>query len=190
MPMIAKRTTRDIIGDYIANEQRFDYVEKTSDNIEKADLDLYMKTKEELQTEIRTKMDKVDSFVLETKRKEHLIDAEVDALKNEIDRLKQRRKGIGMFKKFVNDILLPMVVKEVGNDDGVWETDTARYKLYESYGGVIVNPDEISSDFKKVEIKESIDKVKARKAAISAHRADKEMPAGIQIRKIERVRRT
>ena len=94
MPMIAKRTTRDIIGDYIANEQRFDYVEKTSDNIEKADLDLYMKTKEELQTEIRTKMDKVDSFVLETKRKEHLIDAEVDALKNEIDRLKQRRKGI------------------------------------------------------------------------------------------------
>tara|TARA_R100000789_G_scaffold99946_1_gene108048 strand:+ start:920 stop:1486 length:567 start_codon:yes stop_codon:yes gene_type:complete len=188
--MLLKRTTRDIIGDYIDNEQRFDYVEKSSDHVEKEDLDLYIKNKETLQTEIRTKMDKVDSFVLETKRKEHLIDAEVDALKNEIDRLKQRRKGIGMFKKFVNDILLPMVVKEVGNEDGVWETDTARYKLYESYGGVIVNPDMVSSDFKKVEIKESIDKVKARKAAIAAHRAGENMPDGIEIRKVERVRRT
>ena len=190
MPMLIKRTTRDIIGDYIANEQRFDYVEKTSDQIEKADLDLYIKSKETLQMEIRTKMDKVDSFVLETKRKEHLIDAEVDALKNEIDRLKQRRKAVGMFKKFVNDVLLPMVVKEIGTKDGVWETDVARYKLYESFGGVMVNPDEVSSDFKKVEIKESIDKVKARKAAISAHRAGEDMPPGIDIRKIERVRRT
>lgn len=187
---MVKRTTRDIISDYIENEQWFDYTQKTTDEVEKDDVNKYMERKKVLQREIKTKIEKVDTFVLETKRKEHLIDAEVEALKDEIDRLKQRRKAVGMFKKFVNDILLPMVIKEVGNKDGIWETDIARYKLFETYGGVIVNPDIVSSDFKKVEIKESIDKVKARKAAISAHRANKDMPQGISINKVERVRRS
>lgn len=186
---IIKRTTRDIIGDYIDNEVWFDYIEKTHDEIEKESLDKYMNTKKELQKEIKIKIEKVDSFVLDVKRKEHLIDAEVEALKDEIERLKNRKKGIGTFKKFVNEILLPMVIKEVGKDN-VWETDTARYKLYQSYGSVEVDPELVSNDFKKVEIKESIDRTKARKAAIASDKADKPMPEGISIRKVERIRRS
>ncbi len=96
---MVKRTTRDIISDYIENEQWFDYTQKTTDEVEKNDVNKYMERKKVLQREIKTKIE-------------------------------------------------------------------------------------------KVEIKESIDKVKARKAAISAHRANKDMPQGISINKVERVRRS
>ena len=79
---------------------------------------------------------------------------------------------------------------EIGNDDGVYETDTARYKLYETFGPVDVDPHSISDDFKKVEIVEKLDKVKARKAAISAFNAGQEMPPGIDINKVKRVKRS
>ena len=48
----------------------------------------------------------------------------------------------------------------------------------------------LSDDFKKVEIVEKLDKVKARKAAISAFNAGQDMPPGIDINKIKRVKRT
>jgi len=79
---------------------------------------------------------------------------------------------------------------EIGNEDGVYETNTARYKLYETFGPVDVDPHTISNDFKKVEIVEKLDKVKARKAAISAFNAESDMPQGINIKKVKRVKRT
>ena len=190
MPMLAKRTTKDIIGDYIDNENRMEYLVKSKDHLDKSDIARYDETKLELQKEVRIKIKGVDSVVLEVKRKEHLIDAEVDALKEEIERLKTRKRSIGKFNEFVNKFLLPMVIEEVGNSDGVWETDIARYRLYETYGPVDVDTEIVSKDFIKVEIKESFDKVKARNAAISADRAGKPMPEGIDIRKVKRVRRS
>ena len=190
---LVKRTTKDIIGDYIDNENYIDYLEKTeqvSSDEYSTKLKQYEDSRKALELEVRNKIDKVDHVVLEVKRKEHLIDAEVDALKNEIDRLKQRKRSINKFRDFVNKVLLPMVIEEVGNKDGVWETDVARYKLYETYGAVDVNPELCSKDFIKVEIKESIDRVKARNAAISADKNDKPMPDGIEIRKVQRVRRS
>lgn len=190
---LVKRTTKDIIGDYIDNENYIDYLEKTEETDSESyslKLKRYEDSRKALELEVRNKIDKVDYVVLEVKRKEHLIDAEVDALKTEIDRLKQRKHSINRFRDFVNKTLLPMVIEEVGNEDGVWETDVARYKLYETYGAVDVNPEVCSKDFIKVEIKESIDRVKARNAAISADKNNKPMPDGIEIRKVQRVRRS
>ena len=127
---------------------------------------------------------------MELNKKEHLIDAEVEALKDEIDRLKSRRRGLERTKDFFNKNLLPAVIMEIGNEDGVYETDTARYKLYETFGPVDVDPHVISDDFKKVEIVEKLDKVKARKAAISAFNAGQEMPPSIDIDKVKRVKRS
>ena len=190
MNKLVKRTAKDILGDFIDNELTIEYIEKTSDDISSENMDLYLEKRIKFQKEMRNKIEKVDHFVLEVKRKEHLIDAEVEALKSEIDRLRSRKKAVSNFKKFVNDFLLPMVIKEVGDDNGVWETDTARYKLYKTYGPVDVDPEIVSNDFRKVEIKESIDRVKARNAAIAAHKADKDMPNGINIRRVEKVRRS
>jgi len=86
--------------------------------------------------------------------------------------------------------LLPAAILEIGNDDGIYETSTARYKLYETFGPVDIDPHSLPDDFKKVEILEKLDKVKARKAAISAFNAGQEMPPGIDIKKVKRVKRS
>ena len=48
----------------------------------------------------------------------------------------------------------------------------------------------MSDDFKKVEIVEKLDRVKARKAAISAFNSNDAMPDGIHITKVKRVKRS
>ena len=191
--MPKKRTTKDIIGDYIDNENWIDYMSKTEDTDSQNYLNMLQEYNEKetmLRKEVRSKMEKIDSFVLETKRKEHLIDAETEALKDEIDRLKTRRKSLGKFKDFVNKVLLPLVVSEIGNENGIWETDVARYKLYETFGPVKVDHEKVSNEFMKTEIKTSIDRTKARNAAITAFKESKPLPEGVTIQKVKRVRRT
>ena len=182
-------TTKELVGALIDVNQQLEYLEQAS----KLDLDKHKELEETrivLHREVRTKIQNVDYFMVELSKKEHLIDAEVEALKDEIDRLKSRRRGLQRTKDFFNKALLPAVIEEIGNEDGVYETNTARYKLYETFGPVDVNPHVVSDDFKKVEIVEKLDKVKARKAAISAYNADNAMPDGIYITKVKRVKRT
>ena len=182
-------TTKEIVGELIDVNQQIESLEQRSD-IDMDEHKLLEESRIVLQREVRDKIQNVDYFMMELNKKEHLIDAEVEALKDEIDRLKSRRRGLVRTKDFFNKNLLPAVIMEIGNDDGVYETDTARYKLYETFGPVDVDPQSISDDFKKVEIVEKLDKVKARKAAISAFNAGEEMPEGINIKKVKRVKRS
>ena len=182
-------TTKEIVGELIDVNQQMELLEKRAD-IAMEEHKLLEEKRMTLHKHVRTKIQNVDYFMMELNKKEHLIDAEVEALKDEIDRLRSRRKGLERTKDFFNKNLLPAVIMEIGNDDGVYETDTARYKLYETFGPVDVDPHVISDDFKKVEIVEKLDKVKARKAAISAFNAGQEMPPGIDIDKVKRVKRS
>ena len=182
-------TTKEIVGELIDINQQLESLEQRPG----VDMDEHKLLEEKritLHKEVRTKIQNVDYFMMELSKKEHLIDAEVEALKDEINRLRSRRGGLERTKDFFNKNLLPAVIMEIGNDDGVYETSTARYKLYETFGPVDVDPHAISNDFKKVEIIEKLDKVKARKAAISAFNAEKDMPDGISIKKVKRVKRT
>ena len=182
-------TTKEIVGELIDINQQLELLEQRND----IDMDEHKLLEEKritLHKDVRTKIQNVAYFMMELNKKEHLIDAEVEALKDEIDRLKSRRRGLVRTKDFFNKSLLPAVIMEIGNDDGVYETDTARYKLYETFGPVDVDPHSISDDFKKVEIVEKLDKVKARKAAIAAFNAEKDMPEGITIKKVKRVKRS
>ena len=182
-------TTKEIVGELIDVNQQIESIEQGTD----IDMDEHKLLEEKritLHKEVRTKIQNVDYFMMELNKKEHLIDAEVEALKDEIDRLRSRRNGLQRTKDFFNKNLLPAVIMEIGSEDGVYETSTARYKLYETFGPVNVDPHNISDDFKKVEIVEKLDKVKARKAAISAFNAGEEMPEGINIKKVKRVKRS
>ena len=182
-------TTKEIVGELIDVNQQIESLEQRSD-IDMDEHKLLEESRIVLQREVRDKIQNVDYFMMELNKKEHLIDAEVEALKDEIARLRSRRKGLERTKDFFNKNLLPAVIMEIGSDDGVYETSTARYKLYETFGPVDVDPHIISDDFKKVEIIEKLDKVKARKAAISAFNAGQEMPPGIDINKVKRVKRS
>jgi len=182
-------TTKEIVGELIDVNQQMELIEQRPD-IDMEEHKLLEEKRVELHKKVRAKIQNVDYFIVELNKKEYTIDAEVEALKDEISRLKSRRKGLERTKDFFNKHLLPAIIMEIGNDDGVYETDTARYKLYETFGPVDVDPHQISDDFKKVEIVEKLDKVKARKAAIAAFKADKDMPEGITIKKVKRVKRS
>ena len=182
-------TTKEIVGELIDVNQQLESLEQRPD-VDMEEHKLLEEQRIALHKEVRSKIQNVDYFMTELNKKEYLIDAEVEALKDEIARLKSRRNGLERTKDFFNKNLLPVVIMEVGNENGVYETATARYKLYETFGPVEVDPHSISDDFKKVEIVEKLDKVKARKAAIAAFNAEKDMPEGIKIKKVKRVKRT
>jgi|TARA_R110000744_G_scaffold44882_2_gene99991 hypothetical protein len=182
-------TTRELVGALINVNQELEYLEQKSE----LDMDAHKELEEtrmEIHRQVSTKLENVDQFMVELDKRSYVVDAEIEHLKEEIDRLKSRRKGLERTVDYFNKQLLPTLIMEVGNDDGVYETDTARYKLYETFGGVTIDPHTVSDDFKKVEIVEKFDKSKARKAAISAFKAGDDMPQGINIHKVKRVKRT
>jgi len=182
-------TTRELVGELINVNQQLEHMEQETD-IDMEQHKSLEEAKMTLHREVRTKIQNVDYFMLELSKKEYSIDAELEALKDEISRLKSRRRGLDKTKDYFNKQLLPSVIMEIGNSDGVYETNTARYKLYETFGPVEIEFHSISDDFKKVEIVQKLDKAKARKAAISAFNANKEMPDGIRIKKVKRVKRS
>ena len=183
MPVIKKPATQ-LIGELMEVEQELLHTEE-EDRINELEIE-----RKKLQTTVRHKVQNIDHFMVEIKKREHLIDAEIEHLKDEISRLKTKRTGLERTQDFFNRKLLPAVIQEVGDENGVYETNTARYKLYETFGPVNIDHDTISNDFKKVEILEKVDKVKARKAAINAFKAGQDMPSGIDVNLVKRVRRT
>jgi len=182
--MVVNRSTTDLIGELIEVEQELAITQDSERH------DELQEQQTKLQTQVKHKIQNIDYFMVELNKREHLVDAEIEALKDEIERLKTRRKGLERTQTFFNKQLLPAVIEEVGNEDGVYETATSRYKLYETFGPVEIDAHTISNDFKKVEIVEKLDKVKARKAAIDAFKAGQDMPPGIDIGKVKRVKRT
>ena len=125
-------TTKDLVGKHIDIEIRREYAETIE---ERRDCDVAL---QEIKKEIRQKIDKVDIVVMEMDKKLALVEAEEQIIGKEIQRLKKRKNAIKNAKKYFNNFILPVVVKEVGRD-GVFETATAKYKLYETYGPVDVN---------------------------------------------------
>ena len=175
-------TTKDLVGQHIDIEIRREYAE-TLEERKECDVALHV-----IRKELRQKIDKVDYVVMEMDKKLAVVEAEETVITKEIARLKKRKKAIKNAKKYFNEVILPIVIKEVGNE-GVFETDTARYKLYETYGPVDVNEIECPKDYLKVKMIEDIDKKKARADAIEAHKEGKEIP-GVKIALVERIRRS
>ncbi len=135
------------------------------------------------------KMDGIDYFQIELNKRNGLIHSEIDTYKNEIERLKRRQNVIERVDSYLKKEILPMVVKTLGNNEGVYETDTSRYKLYETYGPVNVDMEKASASYVKIKMTETIDKVRARKDAIAADKAGQTLE-GITINKVERVKRS
>jgi len=176
--MAVNRTTRELIGDYIDLDMQLQ-----SEN-ENDSLDI-TNAIEETKKDISTKVDGIDHFMVDIDRKQHLIDAEIEALKKEQLRLSVRRKATESLKKYFNETLIPMIIEQLGTD-GVYETDTARYKLYETFGPVaIVDEKKIPEEYQVLVESWRIDKIAMRK----------ELTAGVDIpgafiQKVKRVRRS
>ncbi len=176
---MAKKTTKELIGDFIDLDMQL----QTATDDEAVVLSSAM---EVTKKDIGRKLDNIDHFMVNIDRKMHLIDAEVEAYNAEIQRLKLRRKATMSLKDYFNKTLIPMVVEELGDDNGVYETNTARYKLYETFGPAAVTDETIVPDeYKVVKMVESIDKKKARAELTKGV----DIP-GFHIEKVKRVRRS
>jgi len=192
----AELTSIELIGSYVDEVEMIEALINSEPPAESelysewiVDFNTHQDNLKVLQSSIKRKVQNVDKFLVNIQKREYLLDAEIEHLKTEQARIVKRKNALQSTKKYFNDYLLPMFVKSLGKD-GKWETDIARYTLYETYGSVMVDPDLVSDDFKKVVIKESVDKVKARKAAMSAHKNGDTMPPGISILRVEKVRRS
>tara|TARA_B100000700_G_C14971402_1_gene821596 strand:+ start:1063 stop:1596 length:534 start_codon:yes stop_codon:yes gene_type:complete len=175
-------TTKELVGEYIDIEIRKEYAESLQ---ERNECDNALQV---IQTKLKKKVKGIDHIVMEMDKKLALVVAEEDIISKEIARLKRRKNAIKRSKGYFNEVLLPIVIKEVGQN-GVFETETAKYKLYETYGKVDVNEIECPKDYLKIRMVEDIDRKKARADAITAHKEGKEIP-GVKIALVERVRRT
>jgi len=177
---LKKQTTKELVGDYIDLESQKLFTDSESEEMEYIDSQLEI-TKQS----ISRKLDGIDHFMLDIDKRMYMIDAEVEALNSEIHRLKTRKKATESLKKYFNQTLIPLIVEEVGND-GVYETDTARYKLYETDGPVIIHEkDEIPDSYKNMKYVESINKIKIRKDL-----KEGKVISGASMPKIKRVKRS
>ena len=175
---MAKKTTKELIGDFVDLDMQLQYATDEEALVLESAIAV---TKQD----ISRKVDGIDHFMVNIDRKMHLIDAEIEAVKKEQLRLSLRRKATESLKKYFNETLIPMVIQEVGTN-GVYETDTSRYKLYETYGPVAITDDSIlDNEYKYVVENEKIDKKLLRKHLTSGV----DVP-GATIQKVKRVRRS
>ena len=175
-------TTKEIIGDYIDLQVDLMLAEDNEEQL------MIEEKISETQTMMKKKVDNIDRFVVSIETKGSLIEAEIDSLKKEINRLKNRKQACSNLKDFLNKQLLPAVVREMGND-GVFETNTSKYTLYKSYGKVEVDQ-ELAKDYVNIKMEQVVDKKRARKDAIEAAKKGEQLPAGLSIEKVDRIRRT
>ena len=180
--MTEKLTTRDLIGTLIDLYSEQEYLEMTE-----GDTTEVVKAITEMNALISKKVDNIDYFMVELSRRSGLIDGEIDALNKEVKRLRSKKKAIQRTNDYFNKILLPMIVDTCGND-GVFETDTTRYKAYLTYGPIeITDEDLIDDDYKRYKIE--VDKKKARAKAKDL--ADQGMGlSGFSIQKVKRIKRS
>jgi len=172
-------TTRNLVNDYIDLETELELTEEPTPEQTQA---LTV-----IQTQLTKKVEGLDSYILELHRQENLIDAEMKTLNDEIKRLRNKKKAIAKTEEYFNKVLIPMVIKTMG-EDGVFRTNTTRYKLYTTWGPIEVTDEDLVPD-KYKRMKLEVDKKGVRKDLIKA--AENSMGiAGFRIEKVERIRRS
>tara|TARA_R100000278_G_scaffold122941_1_gene110573 strand:+ start:2039 stop:2605 length:567 start_codon:yes stop_codon:yes gene_type:complete len=184
-----KLTTRDLIGNLIELTNDREFLEMTqgddpgfADEVAPIDAAII-----KVKKEIAQKTSGIDYMIVEMNRKKDILQAEITSYMDEVKRLRNRQKAIAKVEDYFNKDLLPMIIETAGND-GVFETDSTRYKMYTTWGPVqITDEDAISDNFKRYKVE--IDKKGARKSIIEA--AEQGMGiAGFKIEKVKRVRRS
>ena len=179
--MADKLTSKDLLGLLIDLEQDLDYCNETENSIE------VINKITEVKKMISKKVESIDYFSVEIGRQTGLIDSEIDTYRKEIKRLQSKKHAIKRTDEYLNKVMLPMIIETAWND-GVLKTDTARYKLYETYGPLTVeDEDEVPNEFRRVKIE--VDKKNARKAVIEAAENGLGI-SGFSIEKVKRVRRS
>ena len=173
-------TTRELINEFVDLENEKEFANEE----DQAEIETSLV---EIRSKLSKKADGLDSYLVEVKRQDSLIKAEIDNLMQEVKRLRARKKAVERTEDYFNKILLPMIVKTLG-ENNVFRTDTTKYTLYQTYGPVeVTNEDIIPDQYKRVKLE--IDKKAAKEALIQAKESGVGI-AGLDIKKVDRIRRS
>ena len=185
-----RQTAKELIGEYM--DVVLDLAMTDIDEPENQNTILKLEEKRDaLQIKMKDKVQSIDYFSQNIKERDYLLSAEIEAHKDEVSRLRNRQKALNATSDYLNKVLLPLIIEEIGDQNGVLETDTARYKLYETYGSVIItDQDKLPDAFIKTKITQSVDKAKLRKECMKSATAGEDMPNGATIMKVKRVKRS
>ena len=187
--MTNKLTTRDLIGNLISLEVDKELLEisETSTGQHDEELAEIAQSIDDTKQLIAKKTSGIDHFIVEMNKQGNLIDAEIKSFMDEVKRLRARKKALKRTEDYFNKELIPMIVETAGND-GIFETSTTRYKLYETWGPLEVTDEEAIPD-KYKRYKVEVDKKGARKDIIEL--AENGMGlSGFSIEKTKRIRRS
>lgn len=178
---------QELVTQFMELEQNREELELTGANYNEH----YEDTKENISLMLKNKITKIDKVMLDMSKREFLIDAEVEALTQEIDRLKTRKRALNRFKEFVNKFIIPWAIEKLGKDNK-WETDYAKYTLYETWGPlkILAKLEDVPEEFRKVEILESVDKKLARTEALKNHEEGKGDLSWCYLPRVRRIRRS
>jgi len=186
---MAKLTSRELVSTLIELELDRKFLEQTQgddpgfvEEIKPID-EAIIKIKKEM----TNKVSGLDHMILEMSKRKDLIDAEIGSLMKEVTMLRRRKDAIKRTEDYFNKNLLPMIIETAGND-GILETKTTRYKLYQTWGPIeIIDEDEVPDNYKRYKVE--IDKKGARKEIIEAAENGQGI-RGFKIEKVKRIRRS
>lgn len=189
--MAEKKTTRNLIDELIDVEEELDYQESFEYDSEMdirreaAEKIKRLKEKKDLIShQIMQKADNIDKFMFNIEKRIGIYDGEIAVYMSELDTLRTGRRRIQKVKDYLGKTLLPLIIKTVGRN-GIYETETAKYTLYETWGGLVISDEnKIPEQYKQLVTQ--IDKRILRKAIIGGTvEAD-----GAIVERVEAVRRS
>ncbi|QDP45717.1 MAG: hypothetical protein Unbinned5179contig1000_4 [Prokaryotic dsDNA virus sp.] len=186
---MSKLTSRDLVANLIELELDRKFLEQTqgddpgfAEEVKPID-EAIVKIKKEM----TNKVSGLDHMIVEMNKRKDLIDTEIGSLMKEVSRLRRRKDAIKRTEDYFNKNLLPMIIETAGND-GVLETKTTRYKMYQTWGPIeVIDENDVPDNYKRYKVE--IDKKEARKAAIEAAESGQGI-RGFKIEKVKRIRRS
>ena len=144
------RNTHQLIEDYLEMIQ----FTKMHDNIAiEEGSDIHLAIKEAKRQEqiildlLLQKVDNIDNFVIHLEEKMAKLDAVKKVHKDEADRIQKRINSVKTLKDRMNKVFIPMIIETVGKD-GVLETSSARYSMYETWGKMLYDPKKVPEDYR------------------------------------------
>ncbi len=120
--------------------------------------------------EMEKKVENYDAYLLSIEENRAVIDARIRVQMDELDRLRRKRDAIDKSKDYFYKQILPKTIRRLG-DGEKFVTETATYKFMKKFGKLVV---ENMNLIKPTYLKQPpmvVDGVKARSAAIAAHKA-------------------
>jgi len=183
--MSGKMTSKELVSELVGFEIELTTLDLITDELEINEVSSKI---DMIKNAIAKKTEGIDHFMVQMNRQVHLIDAEIKTLMDEVARLRNRKRAVTKTEEYFKKDLLPMIIETAGND-GKFETKTARYTMFETYGPVVVMDEEkIPDKYKRYKIE--IDKKGARADLITAAEDNMGIVGFEQIRKVKRVRRS